>query len=223
MPRSRFQPRLTRGVLAPRKAWRLLQGASPCRGRGSHPPVARRASMAGSGLQAWRTRGAKRRQRIREAAGGAAFPAVLVQLRPGSCGRRGFSRARRHPAPIRQGEEGQVRRSPQAVAGRKSGVEARGRPQPFLPGKTTGYGLQRLRHGRGNPDTEHCWNRRPAGEHVTGRWRSTVTGQAPRMRLGRRSERRTLRWGKPPTGGRSRRKHAAQQGHAVRTGRTGIV
>jgi hypothetical protein len=43
--RFSFQPRLTRSVLAPRKAWRLLQGESPCRERSSHPPVARLASM----------------------------------------------------------------------------------------------------------------------------------------------------------------------------------
>src|SRR5215510_14213456 len=77
---------------------------------------------------------------------------------------------------LRQGEEGEVRRSPQAVACRKRGVEELGRPQTFLPWKTTVYGLQLLRHGRGNPDTEQCWNLRTAGEHVTGRWRSTVVG-----------------------------------------------
>jgi hypothetical protein len=47
--RSRFWPRLRPGVVAPRKAWRLLQGESPCRGRGSHPPVSSLASMAESG------------------------------------------------------------------------------------------------------------------------------------------------------------------------------
>ena len=60
----------------------------------------------------------------------------------------------------REGEEEQVRRSPQAVACRKRGVEELGRPQTFLPWKTTVYGLQLLRHGRGNPDTEQCWNLR---------------------------------------------------------------
>jgi len=44
--RSRFQPRLTLSVLAPRKAWHLLQGESPCRVRASHPPVSSLASMA---------------------------------------------------------------------------------------------------------------------------------------------------------------------------------
>jgi len=51
------------------------------------------------------------------------------------CGRRGFERARRPHAPIRHGQEGQVRRRPQAVACRKRDVEELGRPQPFLPWK----------------------------------------------------------------------------------------
>src|SRR5712691_2078213 len=50
--RSGFQARLRPSVIAPRQAWRLLQGASPGRVRGSHPPVARRASMAESWLSA---------------------------------------------------------------------------------------------------------------------------------------------------------------------------
>ena len=36
------------GVSAPGEAWCVLQGASPCRGRTSHPPVARGASVAES-------------------------------------------------------------------------------------------------------------------------------------------------------------------------------
>src|SRR4029450_3239702 len=67
---------------------------------------------------------------------------------------------------LRQGEEGEVRRSPQAVAGRKRGVEARGRPQPFLPWKTSVDGIQLLRHGRGNPDPDPCWSLRPAVAHA---------------------------------------------------------
>jgi hypothetical protein len=46
--RCGFQRRLKRGVLAPRKAWRLLQGERPCRVRASHPPVSSLASMAES-------------------------------------------------------------------------------------------------------------------------------------------------------------------------------
>jgi hypothetical protein len=42
-------PRLSLGVIAPRKAWRLWQGESPCRVRVSHPPVASLASMAEPG------------------------------------------------------------------------------------------------------------------------------------------------------------------------------
>jgi hypothetical protein len=48
VPRSRFRQRLSGGVLAPRKAWRLLQGERPCRVRASHPPVSSLASMAES-------------------------------------------------------------------------------------------------------------------------------------------------------------------------------
>jgi hypothetical protein len=69
---------------------------------------------------------------------------------------------------LRQGEEGEVRRSPQAVACRKRGVEELGKPQPFLPWETTVYGIQLLRHGRGNPDTDQCWSLRPAVAHAQG-------------------------------------------------------
>ena len=34
------------GVIAPREAWRILQGESPCWGRASHPPVSSLASVA---------------------------------------------------------------------------------------------------------------------------------------------------------------------------------
>src|SRR5436309_10013509 len=105
---------------------------------------------------------------------------------------------------LRPGEEGEVRRSPQAVACRKRDVEELGRPQTFLPWKTSVYGIQLLRHGRGNPDTEQCWNLRTAVAHVQ------VSG-------------RVLSQGKPTTRGRSRRQHAARKGHASRTCRTGSV
>ena len=61
---------------------------------------------------------------------------------------------------IRSGKESKVRRSPQAVACRKRGVQALGRPHTFLPRETTRYGLQLLRHGRGNPETDQGWNLR---------------------------------------------------------------
>jgi hypothetical protein len=44
----------------------------------------------------------------------------------------GLNAHRRQYKTIRVGEEGQGRRRPQAVAGRKSGVEALGRPQTLL-------------------------------------------------------------------------------------------
>src|SRR5262245_44525774 len=67
--RSHCSQQLTPSVIAPRKAWRLLQGASPCRVRASHPPVASLAPMAEPGVSVRRPRWAQRRQRILEAAG----------------------------------------------------------------------------------------------------------------------------------------------------------
>ena len=107
--------------------------------------------MAESRSRPWRTRWTKRRQRLLEAAGGAASPDVLGQLRHGECGRRGFERARRPHALIRIGEAGRVRRSPQAVAGRKRGVEARGRPQTFLPVANDGVWETALEARQGKP------------------------------------------------------------------------
>jgi len=152
-----------------------------------------------------------------------AHPEVLVQLR------KGFADAEGLNAP-----EGNTRTSVLARRGRSAGVlrpwhagrEASknlGGPKRSCPWKTTVYGLQLLRHGRGNPDTEQCWNLSVAVNHGAGRWRSTVTGKAHRMRLGSRIERSTRRWGKPTTGGRSRRKHAACTGNSSRTCRTGLA
>ena len=52
------------------------------------------------------------------------------------------------------------------MACRKRGVEELGRPQTFLSWKMSVYGIQLLRHGRGNPDTEQCWNLRTAVAHA---------------------------------------------------------
>jgi len=178
-------------VIAPRKAWRLLQGESPGRVRGSHPPVSRLASMAESWLGSWRTRWAKRRQRILEAVGGAASPEVLVPLRHGSL------------------------RTPRVVTLPKAT-----RPQPLWQGcvgppESSGHGMQAERR--------RSTGEAPEAPGRPGRQRSTVTGKACRMRLRSRIERSTRRWGKPTTGGRSRRKHGARKGHASRTGRTGVA
>src|SRR6266705_2030500 len=95
--------------------------------------------MAESQGSVRRTRGATRRQSSLEAVGGTAPPAVLGQLRHGHGGRRGFSRARRQQERNRCGQVVQVRRSPQAVAGRKrDGEEARGKPQTLLDGENLG-------------------------------------------------------------------------------------
>ena len=96
-----------------------------------------------------------------------------------------------------------------------------GDPSSSCTREATVYGIQLLRHGRGNPETEQCWNLRAATHHVLGRRRSTGNGSARHMRLGSRIERSTLRWGKPTTWERSRRKHAARAGHSSRTCRTG--
>jgi hypothetical protein len=44
-------------------------------------------------------------------------------------------------------------------AGREASKNLGG-PRRSCPWKTLVYGLQLLRHGRGNPDTEQCWNLR---------------------------------------------------------------
>ena len=121
------------------------------------------------------------------------------------------------------GEDGKVRRSPQAMACGRETLKNLGDPSSSYTGAATGYGIQLLRHRRGNPETEQCWNLRAAAHQVRGRRRSTGNGNAHRMRLGSRIERSTLRWGKPTTRGRTRRKHAARKGHSSRTCRTGIV
>ena len=65
----------------------------------------------------------------------------------------GFNAHRRLHKSIHFGKDVKVRRSPQAVACRKRDVEELGRPQTFLPWKTSVHSIQLLRHGRGNPDT----------------------------------------------------------------------
>jgi hypothetical protein len=78
----------------------------------------------------------------------------------------GCNAHRRQHQSIRVGEDGKVRRSPQAVACRKRGAQELGKPQRLLGGKTPQqYGLQLLRHGRGTPDTEQCWNLGDAVDH----------------------------------------------------------
>jgi hypothetical protein len=67
------------------------------------------------------------------------------------CGRRGFERSRRQDAHRRMGEEVQVRRSPQAVACRRRGVKALGRPQTFLPVGSIGVGYTAPEAPKGTP------------------------------------------------------------------------
>ncbi len=67
-------------LVAPRKAWHILRGESPCRVRASYPPVSSLASIA-EHLSANKKKWAKRRQSILQAVGVIAYPEVLVQLR----------------------------------------------------------------------------------------------------------------------------------------------
>jgi hypothetical protein len=71
----------------------------------------------------------------------------------------------------REGEAGEVRRRPQAVAGRQRGAQARGKPQTLLGVDTTEEGRQLLRHGRGTPDTEPCGHLGAAVAHRPGKRR----------------------------------------------------
>jgi hypothetical protein len=120
---------LSVSAIAPRNAWRLLQGERPWRVRASHPPVSRLASLAESWRTPRRTRGATRRQRLLSAVGVTAPPDGLVPRRETlAADAAGGHAPRRPPKRLRGGEEAPVRRSPQAAAGRKRGVDARGRP-----------------------------------------------------------------------------------------------
>src|SRR6266705_3000776 len=87
--------------------------------------------------------------------------------------------------------EGNTRTSVLARRGRSAGVL-----RPWHAGRETSknlgdpigscmeeasqYGIQLLRHRRGNPETDQCWNLNRDAEHVTGRRRSTVRGKARR-------------------------------------------
>jgi hypothetical protein len=145
---------------------------------------------------------------------------VRGPLRNGSGGRRGFARSRRPHAPRRFGQAG-----PSASAGRGRQEERRrstGEAPDVPAGADDGVWstAPEARPGPPGPgtllDPAHRRDPRP------GRGRRPVTGPAHRLRVGRRSERRTLRWGQPTPWGRSRRTHVARQGHASRTCRTGI-
>src|SRR6266705_4565732 len=110
--------------------------------------------------------------------------------------------------------EGTMRATDLARLGRSAGVlrpwhagretsKNVGSPRRSWTGKTWEDGLQLLRHRRGNPETEPCWNLRSTVDQGTGKRRSTVTGKARRIRLGCLITQSTQRWGKPTTGGRT--------------------
>jgi len=106
---------LSKCHFAPSKARRILQGGSPCRVRVSHPPVSSLACVAEPKER--RTKRAKRRQRIMQAAGVIAHPEVLVQLRDlVFADAEGLMAHRRQHRSTRIGEGVEIRRSRQAVA-----------------------------------------------------------------------------------------------------------
>ena len=124
--------RLMLAVSAPRKAWCILQGASPCRVRPNQSPVSRVASVTELDEKYRRTKQAKRTQRIMQAAGETALPEVLVSLRnelvPIAEGR---NVCRRQYKNIRNGKDMKDRRSYQAVACIKRCTKELGRPLRF--------------------------------------------------------------------------------------------
>jgi hypothetical protein len=134
----------------------------------------------------------------------------------------GFHAHRRQYKTLRIGKDRKVRRSPQAVAGRQRDVQERGRPRRSCERDVSKGGIQLLGHRRGNPDPERCWHGTVEAKRPTGRRRSTGNGNARRRRMGSRIEQSTRREGKPPTRGRTRRKHAARKGNSSRTWRTGV-
>src|SRR5438445_1754263 len=69
-----------------------LAGCKSLSGKGEPPTRIESCVPGGVAIVATNKRGAKRRQRILEAAGVTAPPEVLGQLRRSYCGRRGFSR-----------------------------------------------------------------------------------------------------------------------------------
>jgi hypothetical protein len=99
-----------------------------------------------------RTRWAKRRQSILEAVGGTAHPEVLVPLRHTLVAdAEGVNAPRRRHESLRVGEDVQVRRSPQAAAGRKRDAEARGRLHRRLGGGSVAGWYTALEARQGNP------------------------------------------------------------------------
>src|SRR5262245_2470449 len=111
--------------------------------------------------------------------------------------------------------EGNTRPSALARRGRSAGVlrpwhagrEASknlGGPRGSCTAYAMAYGIQLLRHGRGNPETEQCWNLHAAAAAAApGRRRSTVTGETRCMPRGSLITHSTQRWGKPTTRGRT--------------------
>src|SRR3989442_14864493 len=84
-------------------------------------------------------------------------------------------------------------------AGREASKNLGG-PRHSWAWKVGEEGIQLLRHGRGNPDTEQCWHLSSTRAHAPGKRRSTVTGNARWMRLGVVSRKR-LNGGESPLHG----------------------
>ena len=77
-----------------------------------------------------------------------------------------------------------------------------GSPRRSWTWQTWAEGRQRLRHRRGNPDTEQGWNLRSTADQGTGKRRSPVTGKARRIGRGCLLTQRPQRGGKPTPRGR---------------------
>jgi hypothetical protein len=136
--RCGFRQRLRPGVIAPRKLGVSCRVKVPVgSGRATHPYRV---------LRSWRSQGLDPgEQEGRSVDRASCRP--QGEPRPLKCwdsfdmaiaDAEGFHAHRRQYKTIREGEDGKVRRSPQAVAGRKRGVEARGRPQTLLPMSSNG-------------------------------------------------------------------------------------
>src|SRR4029450_9823545 len=149
--RSRFRQQVSASVIAPRKAWRLLQGESPCRVRARPPPVASLASMA----ESWRHGEQDGRSVDRVSCRPQGEPCPLKCWysfeRALVADAEGFNAHRRQHKTTRIGQGGQVRRSPPAVACRKRDVKELGRPHTFLPVENDDVWYTALEAQKGKP------------------------------------------------------------------------
>jgi hypothetical protein len=186
------------------RAKRSLASLARCKalsGQGE-PPTRSASCVHGGAVETRCTRWAKRRQRILEAVGVTAPPAVLGQLRHGNGGCRGCARSRRPYDPT---DRARRERSAGVLRPRHAGRAASkpvGGPRHSWAWTDGAEGRQLLRPGRGDPDTAPGWTRSSTRAHAPGKRRSPVPGHARWRRLGSLRTPSPRRWGKPPTRGR---------------------